>query len=107
MNLLAYFDGNSNAVSEQSTAQSVAIDHQRYIRLGWAVILGGVLTFFIWASVAPLDQGVPMSGTVPVESSSRHDTSRTLPNVRQGPKEQPAAPHWKRNWQPQPALGPS
>jgi protease secretion system membrane fusion protein len=81
MNLLAYFDGNSNAVSEQSTAQSVAIDHQRYIRLGWAVILGGVLTFFIWASVAPLDQGVPMSWTVTVESSSKaiqHSTGGTV-----------------------------
>ncbi|ABE46801.1 HlyD family efflux transporter periplasmic adaptor subunit [Polaromonas sp. JS666] len=35
-----------------------------YTRLGWLVVLLGVGGFLLWASIAPLDKGVPVSGTV-------------------------------------------
>jgi protease secretion system membrane fusion protein len=38
----------------------------RYVRLGWAVIWVGLVGFFLWAGLAPLDKGVPVPGTVMV-----------------------------------------
>jgi protease secretion system membrane fusion protein len=35
-----------------------------YTRFGWLVVLLGVGGFLLWASLAPLDRGVPVSGTV-------------------------------------------
>ena len=57
--------------ADQTNPDSTANDYQRYIRMGWTFIIGGLLTFSIWAATAPLDQGVPMSGTVTVESSRK------------------------------------
>lgn len=33
-----------------------------YTRLGWWIVVGGVGGFLLWASLAPLDKGVPLSG---------------------------------------------
>lgn len=38
----------------------------RHVRMGWAVILVGLVGFLLWAGLAPLDKGVPVSGTVMV-----------------------------------------
>ncbi len=35
-----------------------------YTRLGWLVVVLGVGGFLLWASFAPLDRGVPVTGTV-------------------------------------------
>ena len=56
-------------------------DYRRYTRLGWSIVLGGFGSFVLWAGVAPLDQGVPMAGTVTVESNSKpiaHGTGGTV-----------------------------
>lgn len=42
-----------------------------YTRLGWLIILLGVGGFLLWALVAPLDKGVPLSGTVAKESNRK------------------------------------
>jgi protease secretion system membrane fusion protein len=59
-------------------------DYRRYTRLGWSIVLGGFGSFVLWAGVAPLDQGVPMAGTVTVESSSKpiaHGTGGTVEEI--------------------------
>lgn len=42
------------------------LNPQPYVRWGWAVILTGLVGFLVWAGLAPLDKGVPVSGTVMV-----------------------------------------
>ncbi|MGA0840799.1 MAG: HlyD family type I secretion periplasmic adaptor subunit [Pseudomonadales bacterium] len=59
-------------------------DYRRYTRLGWSIVLGGFGSFVLWAGVAPLDQGVPMAGTVTVESNSKpiaHGTGGTVEEI--------------------------
>jgi membrane fusion protein, protease secretion system len=49
----------------------VNTDSLPYIRLGWRVIVFGIGGFLAWAALAPLDKGVPLSGTVTVASSKK------------------------------------
>ena len=49
----------------------VNIDSRSYSRLGWIIVVAGICGFLLWASFAPLDKGVPMSGTVAAESSRK------------------------------------
>ena len=46
-------------------------DIKKYTRLGWWIVLGGLGGFLLWASLAPLDKGVPLSGTVSVASNRK------------------------------------
>jgi membrane fusion protein, protease secretion system len=46
---------------------TVDTDEKGYSRLGWLVVILGVGGFLLWALFAPLDKGVPMSGTVSKE----------------------------------------
>ena len=49
----------------------VKTDTLPYVRLGWWVIVLGIGGFLVWATLAPLDKGVPLSGTVTVASSKK------------------------------------
>lgn len=49
----------------------VQTDATWHIRLGWMIILGGVGGFLLWASIAPLDKGVPLGGIVTVETNKK------------------------------------
>lgn len=40
-------------------------------KIGWWIVLAGVGGFLLWASLAPLDKGVPISGTVAVASNRK------------------------------------
>ena len=44
-----------------------AVNVSPFIRLGWIVLLGGLGSFLLWATLAPLDKGVVSSGTVMVD----------------------------------------
>ncbi len=46
---------------------TVDTDERRYSRLGWLVVVIGLGGFLLWALFAPLDKGVPLSGTVSKE----------------------------------------
>lgn len=46
-------------------------EERRKRRWGWTVLLVGFGGFITWASLAPLDQGAPMPGTVTVVGSSK------------------------------------
>lgn len=47
----------------------VDTDAGRWSRFGWLVVLFGFGGFMLWALLAPLDKGVPMSGTVAAQSN--------------------------------------
>jgi protease secretion system membrane fusion protein len=49
----------------------VNTDARAYSRVGWLIVLLGVGGFLLWALLAPLDKGVPMSGTVAKESNRK------------------------------------
>lgn len=62
----------------------VNTDANYYSRLGWIIVLAGVLGFLLWASIAPLDKGVPLSGTVTVSGNRKvvqHQTGGTVDEV--------------------------
>ncbi|EYS85169.1 hemolysin D [Cupriavidus sp. SK-4] len=44
---------------------------RRYGRIGWLVIAGGLGGFLLWAALAPLDKGVPVSGTIIVSGNRK------------------------------------
>ncbi|WP_306628005.1 HlyD family type I secretion periplasmic adaptor subunit [Massilia scottii] len=48
-----------------------SVDSRKYARFGWFIVLVGVVGFILWASLAPLDRGVPLSGTVATETSRK------------------------------------
>ena len=54
-----------------SDIPEVQTDATGHIRLGWFIILGGIGGFLLWASLAPLDKGVPLGGTVTVETNKK------------------------------------
>ena len=59
-------------------------DAARYIRLGWGIVIAGIGGFLLWASLAPLDKGVPLSGTVTVATSRKaiqHQTGGTIEDI--------------------------
>lgn len=49
----------------------VRIDETRHARLGWLIVLVGVGGFLLWATFAPLDKGVPLSGSVIVATNRK------------------------------------
>jgi protease secretion system membrane fusion protein len=62
----------------------VNTDARAYSRLGWLIVLLGVGGFLIWALLAPLDKGVPLSGTVAKESNRKavqHQTGGTVQQI--------------------------
>ncbi|WP_397409908.1 HlyD family type I secretion periplasmic adaptor subunit [Polaromonas sp.] len=59
----------------------VNTDADSQTRLGWWIVIAGVGGFLLWASLAPLDKGVPLSGTVTVATNKKavqHVTGGTV-----------------------------
>ncbi|SFK79083.1 membrane fusion protein, protease secretion system [Nitrosomonas aestuarii] len=63
------------APADQST--EVKTDETVHARLGWWIVLVGVGGFVLWAFFAPLDKGVPLSGTVTVDTNRKAVQHRT------------------------------
>lgn len=57
--------------SDDASPLTVNTDTRGYSRLGWIVVLVGMIGFLAWAALAPLDKGVPMSGAVARESNRK------------------------------------
>lgn len=54
------------------------------VRLGWWIVLIGLGAFFFWGFLAPLDQGVPMAGTVTVAGNKKavqHQSGGTIKKI--------------------------
>ncbi|UTY58030.1 HlyD family type I secretion periplasmic adaptor subunit [Massilia sp. erpn] len=61
----------TEVIAHDVTPLTVNTDAGAYSKMGWLVILLGVCGFLLWASLAPLDKGVPMSGTVTKETNRK------------------------------------
>lgn len=58
-------------------SDQVKTDETVHSRLGWWIVLVGVGGFVLWAFFAPLDKGVPLSGTVTVDTNRKAVQHRT------------------------------
>lgn len=61
----------SEVISHDVAPLTVNTDARAYSRLGWLIVLFGVLGFLAWAVFAPLDRGVPVNGTLAKEGSRK------------------------------------
>lgn len=61
----------AEVITHDVTPLTVNTDERAYAKLGWLVVLVGVVGFLVWACFAPLDKGVPMSGHVVKESNRK------------------------------------
>jgi membrane fusion protein, protease secretion system len=57
--------------SREVADREVSTDMTRHTRLGWWIVIAGIGGFALWASLAPLDKGVPLSGTVTVATNKK------------------------------------
>lgn len=72
------------AGSQELAFSGIDSDTIRYTRLGWWIVVAGVGGFLLWASLAPLDKGVPLSGTVTVSTNRKavqHQTGGTIEDI--------------------------
>ena len=61
----------SDVLTHDVSPLTVNTDPRAWARLGWIIVLVGVLGFLLWAALAPLDKGVPMNGSVARESNRK------------------------------------
>lgn len=61
-----YHDEQPEAVSK-----TISTDIKKYTRMGWIILLAGFGGFITWASLAPLDKGVPLNGKVAVATNKK------------------------------------
>lgn len=61
----------TDVISHDVAPLTVNTDFRKFSRMGWFVVLFGVVGFLIWAVFAPLDKGVPLSGTVSTEGNRK------------------------------------
>ena len=83
-NMLSKDTTPTDVISHDVTPLEVNTDARGYARFGWALILLGVGGFGLWASLAPLDKGVPMSAVVAKESnrqSIQHLSGGTIKEI--------------------------
>lgn len=71
-------------VTAIDVSDKVETDDSKHTRLGWWIVLAGVGGFLLWACFAPLDQGVPVQGTVMVSSNRKavqHQAGGTVQEI--------------------------
>jgi len=71
----------AEVITHDVTPLEVKTDASKFSRIGWIVVLLGFGGFMLWALLAPLDKGVPLSGTVATESnrqSVQHQSGGTV-----------------------------
>lgn len=61
----------ADVVSHDVAPLEVNTDARSFARIGWLIVLLGVGGFLLWGFFAPLDKGVPLSGTVAKESNRK------------------------------------
>jgi protease secretion system membrane fusion protein len=74
----------TEVVTHDVAPLEVNTDARAFARMGWFIVLAGVGGFLLWALLAPLDKGVPMSGTVAKESNRQavqHQTGGTVQQI--------------------------
>jgi membrane fusion protein, protease secretion system len=74
----------TDVVSHEVALTEVVTDARPHTRMGWWIVLLGVGGFLLWATMAPLDKGVPITGTVTVASNRKaiqHQTGGTVEDI--------------------------
>jgi protease secretion system membrane fusion protein len=74
----------AEVVSHDVTPVEVNTDARSFSRIGWLIVLLGFGGFLLWGFLAPLDKGVPLSGTVAKESNRKaiqHQTGGTVKEI--------------------------
>lgn len=69
MKLIPHKADATEVITHDVAPLEVNTDARAYSRFGWLIVLLGVGGFLVWAILAPLDKGVPLSGTVAKESN--------------------------------------
>lgn len=74
------------AVEVFGTALPPILDtnESRFVRIGWIIVLVGVVGSLLWAAFAPLSKGVPLQGTVVVTGSRKqiqHPTGGIIQDI--------------------------
>jgi protease secretion system membrane fusion protein len=84
MNKVAQIRAAYSGGLQASVAEAVKTDARSYTRLGWLIVLLGVGGFVVWSMFAPLDRGVPLSGTVIVSGQRKavqHETGGVIDQI--------------------------
>lgn len=84
MKLISQKDTTMTDAAVTEAAHPVKTDETSHARLGWWIVLAGVGGFLLWASLAPLDQGVPLSGSVMVATNRKavqHQTGGIVDDI--------------------------
>lgn len=74
----------AEVIAHEVTPLEVNTDARAFSRIGWLIVLAGVGGFLLWALLAPLDKGVPLSGTVAKESNRQavqHQSGGTIQEI--------------------------
>ncbi len=71
MKILKNKESATEVIAHDVSPLQVNTDARRYTRLGWIITLLGIGGFLLWALTAPLDRGVPLSGTVIKEGNRK------------------------------------
>ncbi|MDB5745136.1 MAG: Type secretion rane fusion protein HlyD [Polaromonas sp.] len=74
----------TDADTRDAEASEVNMDSTAHTQLGWWVVIAGLGGFLLWASLAPLDKGVPLSATVTVATNKKavqHLTGGTVDSI--------------------------
>lgn len=74
-------EGVTDLTPRSSEDNPVKTDATGPVRLGWQIVVLGLGSFLLWAFLAPLDQGVPMTGSVTVTGNKKavqHQTGGTI-----------------------------
>ncbi|WP_137175633.1 HlyD family type I secretion periplasmic adaptor subunit [Massilia sp. HP4] len=69
MQLVKKQEQTSDVISHIVEPVEVDTDSGKFSRIGWLLVLLGFGGFVLWALFAPIDKGVPMSGTVAAQSN--------------------------------------
>jgi len=72
---------SAEVVSHDVMPLQINTDASKFTRFGWLIVLAGFGGFLLWALLAPLDKGVPLSGTVATESNRQavqHQSGGTI-----------------------------
>lgn len=84
MKLISQKDITATETALTDTGSLVKTDETTHARLGWWIVLIGVGGFLLWATFAPLDKGVPLSGSVMVATNRKavqHQTGGIVDDI--------------------------
>jgi len=85
---------NAATVDDSPPLPDTHAELRRYRTIGLLVVLGGLIGFFAWAAVAPLDEGVPAVGQVSLDTKRKavqHATGGVVRSVHVKEGDQVAA----------------